>query len=327
MKLALLDDWHDSLRHLKCFEKLKPFDVTIFNDHCADEDQLIVRLLPFDCVVLFRERTQITAKILAHLPNLKLISQRSVYPHIDVEACTRHQVLLCSNMHQGQPSHAAAELTWALILASFRQIPAQTRALADGAWQCGVGRSLHGRTLGLYGYGRIAKEVAEVANAFGMSVLWWASEEGRQRASADGHPVAQSREAFFKTPDILSLHLRLKPQTQGIITAADFALMRKDALFVNTARAGLLEAGALLNALNAGRPGFAALDVHEIEPITWPNDPLATHPRTLATPHIGFVTEDEFELQFSDIFDQVLAFHEGAPIHMINPEVLQGTSS
>ena len=197
-------------------------------------------------------------------------------------------------MHGGTPSFAAAEHTWALILATARQIPQQMANMQAGGWQMGVGKTLHGRTLGLYGYGRIAKAVEGYANAFGMNVIWWSSEEGRARARADGKTVAPSREAFFSKPDVVSVHVRLKPSTRGIITAADLAHMRSDAMFVNTSRAGLIEPGAMLAALNAGRPGQAALDVFDQEPITWDNDPLLTHPNVTCTPHIGFVTEDEF---------------------------------
>lgn len=322
MKLAILDDWFDTLKGLPCFSKLDGIDVTVFTDHVQDTDALAERLKDFDAIVLFRERTKISGDLLDRLPKLKLISQRSVYPHVDVEGCTRNGVLLCSNMHAGTPSYAAAEHTWALILAAMRQIPQQMQSLKSGNWQIGVGKTLHGRTLGLYGYGRIAKTVAGYAEAFGMNVVWWGSEAGRERALADGATVAVNREAFFSKPDVVSVHVRLKPETKGIITAADLAGMRDDALFVNTSRAGLIETGALLKALDAGRPGAAAIDVFDKEPITWPDDPLANHPRLTATPHIGFVTEDEFELQFSDIFDQVVAYRDGNPIHMINPEVL-----
>ncbi|MEM0978166.1 MAG: D-2-hydroxyacid dehydrogenase family protein [Pseudomonadota bacterium] len=324
MKVAILDDWFDTLRGLPCFAKLQGMDVTVFNDHVPEVANLAARLQGFDAVVLFRERTAITSDLLDQLPDLKLISQRSVYPHVDVEACTRNSVLLCSNMHAGSPSYAAAEHTWALILASYRQVPQQMASLHRGDWQMGVGRTLRGRTLGLYGYGRIARAVETYAEAFGLNVVWWSSEDGRARAAADGKTVAPSREAFFAEPDIISVHVRLKPGTKGVITKADLMGMREDGLFVNTSRAGLIEPGAMLAALNAGRPGGAALDVFEAEPITWANDPLATHPNVVATPHIGFVTEDEYELQFSDIFDQVVAFAEGTPIHMINPEAFSG---
>ena len=323
MRLAILDDWFDTLRTLPCFAKLDGIDTTVFTSHESDSAKLAEQLQDFDALVLFRERTAITAGLIENLPKLRLISQRSVYPHVDLEACNAHGVLLCSNMHAGQPSFAAAEHTWALIMAAMRAIPQQVASLQSGAWQAGVGKTLHGRSIGLYGYGRIAQRVAHYARAFGMEVLWWASEAGRERARAAGEPVASSREAFFASPDIVSLHLRLKPATKGVITAADLRLMREDSLLVNTARAGLIEPGALLAALERGRPGGAALDVFDREPITWQQDPLAAHPAVLATPHIGFVTEDELELQFADIFDQVVAWRAGAPINMINPEVWQ----
>ena len=321
MKLAILDDWFNTLRGLPCFSKLDGIEVKVFNDHETDIVKLAERLRAFDALVLFRDRTEITAELLDQLPNLKLISQRSVYPHVDVEACSRNGVLLCSNMHVDTPSFAAAEHTWALIMASMRQIPQQMANLQAGHWQMGVGKTLHGRRLGLYGYGRIAKTVAGYAEAFGMDVVWWGSEAGRKRAKLNGQKVAATRPEFFESADVISVHVRLKAETRGLITTADFASMRPNALFVNTSRAALIEPGALLEALNAGRPGRAAIDVFDQEPITWPADPLATHPNLICTPHIGFVTEDEFELQFSDIFDQVIAFQAGAPINMINGQI------
>lgn len=322
MKVAILDDWFDTLRGLPCFEKLAGHDVTVFNDHETDTDKLAERLAPFEAIILFRERTSITRALVEKLPNLKLISQRSVYPHIDIDACSDHGVLVCSNMHGGTPSYAASEHSWALILAAMRDIPAQMASLQKGSWQTGVGKTLRGRTLGLYGYGRIAGQVASYADAFGMNTIWWGSEAGRARAAADGRLVADSRDAFFASCDVVSVHVRLKPDTRAIITAADLSMMRKDALFVNTSRAGLIEDGALLAGLNAGRPGKAAIDVFDAEPINWANDPLATHPHVVATPHIGFVTEDEFEIQFSDIFDQIVAYANDAPIHMVNAHLL-----
>ena len=317
MRVHILDDWFDTLRNLKCFSKLDGHDVVVWNDHCTDEDELAKRIQDAEAVVLFRERTKITASLLAKLPNLKLISQRSVYPHIDVEACHANDVMLCSNMNAGKPSFAAAEHTWALILASYKQLPAQMKSLQEGHWQMGVGRTLQERTIGLYGYGRIGKAVAGYARAFGMKVIWWGSEEGRARARANGETIAASREDFFSTPDIISVHVRLNATTRHMISASDFANMRSDALFVNTSRAGLIEEGAMLNALNLGHPQSAALDVFDVEPITSSQDALANHPNVVVTPRIGFVTEDEFEIQFSDIFDQVVAYGEGAPIHIV----------
>lgn len=320
MKVHILDDWFDTLRGLPCFAKLKAHDVTVWTDHEPDPERLAARVAEAECLVLFRERTRIGADLLTRLPQLKLISQRSVYPHVDVAACTENNVLLSSNMHGGTPSYAAAELTLALILASYRQIPQQQAALKAGDWQMGVGRTLRGRTLGLYGYGRIAGAVAGYADALGLMVQWWASDDGRARAQADGQVVAQNREAFFATSDIVSLHVRLKPETKGIVTAADLAAMKPRALFVNTSRSGLVAAGALEAEIAKDRI-FAAVDVFDEEPMRNPSHILATHPNVLATPHIGYVTEDEFDLQFGDIFDQVNAYAAGKPIHMINAEV------
>ena len=320
MKVHILDDWFDTLRGLPCFEKLAGHDVTVWTDHEPDPAALAARLHDAEALVLFRERTKIGADLLSRLPNLRLISQRSVYPHIDVDACTAHDVLLSSNMHSGTPSFAAAEHTLALILSSYRQIPQQSSAIKAGQWQSGVGRTLRGRTLGLYGFGRIAGAVSGYAKALGMTVQWWSSPEGRERAQVAGETVAASREAFFATSDVVSIHVRLKPETRGILTAGDLALMQPRALFVNTSRSGLVEAGALEAEIKRGRI-FAAVDVFDQEPLTDTGHILLTHPHVLATPHIGYVTEDEFDLQFSDIFDQINAYDAGAPIHMINPGV------
>ncbi len=320
MKVHILDDWFDTLRGLPCYDKLAGHDVTVWTDHEPDPAKLAARVQDAEALVLFRERTKISADLLGRLPNLKLISQRSVYPHIDVEACTAHDVLLSSNMHSGTPSYAAAELTLGLILASFRQISAQFDALRAGRWQAGVGRTLRGRTLGLYGYGRIGGAVADYAKAMGIKVQWWGSEAARARAAAAGETVAASRQDFFATSDVVSVHVRLKPETKGLITAADLAAMQPRALFVNTSRAGLVETGALEAEIARGRI-HAAVDVFDQEPLTDVKNPLLTHPNVIATPHIGYVTEDEFELQFSDIFDQINAYDTGAPIHMINPTV------
>ena len=320
MKVHILDDWFDTLRGLPCFAKLADHDVTVWTDHEPDAVKLAKRVADAECLVLFRERTKIGAALLDQLPNLKLISQRSVYPHVDVAACTNNNVLLCSNMHSDTPSYAAAEMTLALILASYRQIPQQVASLQEGGWQMGVGRTLRGRTLGLYGYGRIAGAVAEYATALGMNIQWWSSENGRARAAADGQKVAPNREAFFATSDVVSLHVRLKPETKGIITAQDLAVMQSRSLLVNTSRSGLIVSGALEAEIAKGRI-HAAVDVFDTEPMTDRDNVLATHPNVLATPHIGYVTEHEFDLQFSDIFDQINGYAKDAPIHMINPEV------
>ena len=320
MKVHILDDWFDTLKSLGSFSKLDGHEVTIWTDHTKDVTELARRLSDAEALVLFRERTPVTADLLAKLPRLRLIAQRSVYPHVDVPACTANNVLLCSNMHAGTPSVAASELTFALILASARQIPQQMQSLKSGNWQMAPGQTLAGRTLGLYGYGRIAKQVAIYAKSFGMNVLWWSSEEGRKRAAADGVKLASSRQAFFAQSDFVSVHVRLKPPTRGIITLADLSAMKPTASFINTSRSGLIEQGALESCLKIGRPGRLALDVFDIEPMRNTDDPVISHPNVISTPHIGYVTEDELDLQFSDIYDLINAFQNGKPIHMINPE-------
>lgn len=322
MKVHILDDWFDTLKTLPSFNMLNGHDVTIWTDHTEDLDTLSKRLQPAEALILFRERTAIRAPLLERLPNLRLISQRSVYPHIDIQSCTANGVLVCSNQHGDTPSYAAAELTFALILATARQIPQQMSALQAGRWQLAPGQTLRGRRLGLYGYGRIGREVAVYARAFGMEVIWWASEAGRQRALADGEQIAPSRTAFFAESDFVSLHVRLKPETRGIIKLEDLLVMKPSAGFINTSRSGLIVPGAIEVALEAGRPGRFALDVYDREPMTSPVDPLVLHPNVIATPHIGYVTEDEFDLQFSDIYEQVNAFAAGSPIHVINPSAL-----
>lgn len=320
MRIAVLDDYFDTLGTLPCFAKLTGHSVTIFNDHVQDVETLATRLHDVEALVLIRERTAIRAPLIAKLPNLKLISQRSVYPHIDIDACTKAGVLVCSSQHEGTPSYATAELTLALILAAMRQIPQQMASLKRGAWQIGVGHTLRDKTLGIHGYGRIGKAVAGYAKALGMNVLVWASESSRVRARNDGWIVAESKRNFYADCDIVSLHMRLYPSTRGIVTAGDLAAMKTSALLVNTSRAGLIEPGALVDALRDGRPGMAAVDVFEQEPLRDVDAPILQFPNVIATPHIGYVTHEEWELQFSDVFDQIIAFNSGAPINMINPE-------
>ncbi|MDE2016448.1 MAG: D-2-hydroxyacid dehydrogenase family protein [Hyphomicrobiales bacterium] len=322
MRIAILDDWFDTLRGLPCFAKLAGHRVEVFTDHVEDDPELARRLADFDALVLIRERTTIRAALVDRLPRLRLISQRSVHPHIDVDACTRRGVLVCSNMHSDTPSWAAAELTWALVLAAARRLPENMEALRAGRWQASVGDTLRGKTLGVYGYGRIGEVVAGYGRAFGMRTLVWAREDSRRRAAAAGHAVAADKAAFFAACDVLSLHMRLNAATRGIVGAPDLALMKPDAIFVNTSRAGLVERGALVEALRRGRPGRAAVDVFETEPLQDPADPLLALPNVVATPHVGYVTAEEFDLQFSDVFDQILAFDAGRPIHVVNPEAL-----
>jgi D-3-phosphoglycerate dehydrogenase len=322
MKVTILDDWFDTLRTLHCFGKLAGHEVKIWNDHVDDEDVLAERLKDTEALVLIRERTAIRGPLLDRLPKLRLISQRSVYPHIDIEACTRLGVIVSSGQHEGTPSYATAELTWGLIIAGMREIPQQMAALKAGRWQIGVGSTLRGKTLGVYGYGRISRVVAGYGKAFGMNVMVWAREASRARAHADGYEVAGSKEAFFESCDVISLHMRLNPATRGIVKGADLARMRPTALLVNTSRAGLIEPGALVSALQAGRPGMAALDVFDHEPLRDTADPLLNMSNVVATPHIGYVTRDEYEIQFTDIFDQIVAYASGTPINVVNPGAL-----
>jgi len=322
VKVAVLDDYFYSLRTLRCFERLAAHDVTVWTDHVDDVDGLAERLADAEAVVLIRERTALGAPLLERLPNLRLISQRSVYPHIDVDACTRLGIVVSSDLHAGTPSYAAAELTWALVLAAVRRLPSQVAALKEGRWQTAIGTTLRGKTLGIFGYGRIGRVVADYGRAFGMELLVWGRPPSLEAARADGCATAKSQASLFESADVLTLHLRLVDATRGIVTAGDLARMRPDALFVNTSRAGLVEPGALVAGLRAGRPGLAAVDVFDDEPVVDPNDPLLTLDNALCTPHVGYVTRDEWELQFADIFDQINAFAVGTPTNVVNPEVL-----
>src|SRR5258707_5619342 len=323
MKVAILDDYHDTVRTLACFRQLDGHDVAIWNDHVQDVDALAARLADTEALVLIRERTAIRTPLLERLPRLKLISQRSVYPHIDVETCTRLGIVVSCNQHAGTPSLATAELTWGLIIAAMRQIPQQMAALKAGKWQIGVGTTLRHKTLGVFGYGRIGAAVASYGRAFGMSVLISAREVTLLKARADGYETAASKAAFFEQCDVITLHMRLVDATRGIVTGTDLARMKPTALLVNTSRAPLIEPGALVAALRAGRPGMAAVDVYEEEPMRDTRHPLLNMENVVCTPHLGYVSRDEYELQFNDIFEQINAYAAGAPINVVNPEVMK----
>jgi D-3-phosphoglycerate dehydrogenase len=319
MKVAILDDYFDTLRTLPCFAKLAGHEVTVWNDHVQDVDTLSERLAECHALVLIRERTQIDAALLARLPKLRLISLRSVFPHIDIDACTRLGVVVSSDLHAGSPSFATAELTWGLVIAALRQIPQQVASMKAGQWQMGVGSTLRDKTFGVFGYGRISQVVAGYARAFHMPVMVWAREDSRRRAQADGLTVAENKESFFEACDIISLHMRLVDATRSIVSAHDLARMKPTSLLVNTSRAGLIEPGALVDALRAGRPGLAAIDVYEHEPLLNVEDPLLTLDNVLCTPHIGYVSREEWELQFSEVFDQINAYADGTPTNVVNP--------
>jgi D-3-phosphoglycerate dehydrogenase len=327
MNITILDDTLNTVRTLPSFGKLAGHNVTLWNDHTKDVEVLAHRLKDTEALVLIRERTPVRAALLERLPKLRLISQLSVYPHIDIDACTRRGVIVSSNLFPGAPKfaalHATAELTWGLILAAMRQIPQQMASLKAGQWQKAVGLGLRGRMLGVHGYGRIGSVVAGYGRAFGMEVQVWGREGSLARAAAGGYRAARGREAFFEECDVISLHMRLNDGTRGIVTAADLARMKPTALIVNTSRAALIEKGALEHALRAGRPGMAALDVYEEEPVTDPGHPLLALDNVVCTPHLGYVERDSFEGQFSEIFDQILAYERGQPINVVNPAVLR----
>lgn len=322
MKISILDDYQDAVRSLDCYGKLQGHQVTVWNDHTKDVDQLAERLRDTEALVLIRERTPIPAALIGRLPKLKLISHHSVYPHIDLDACTKHGVLLCTSLHPGQPSYATAELTWGLIIAALRHIPHEVAALKAGRWQSTIGTGLRGKTLGIFGYGRIGAVIAGYGKAFGMKVLAWGREASLARARADGYSAAGSKAAFFEDSDVISLHLRLIDATRGIVTAEDLARMKTTALMVNTSRAGLIAPGALEQALKLGRPGMAAVDVFEDEPVLNASHPLLKLGNALCTPHIGYVERAGYERIFGNIFDQILAFASGKPVNVVNPEAL-----
>ncbi|MGE7991149.1 D-2-hydroxyacid dehydrogenase family protein [Pseudomonas sp. NPDC089554] len=325
MHIVIPDDYQDVIRSLDCFQRLGGHQVTVLHERQpATLDELAARFADADALVLTRERTRIDAALLARLPKLKLISQTGkVAGHLDLAACTARGVAVSEG--RGSPV-APAELAWALILNARRQLVPAIEAFRQGQWQVNLGQALAGQVLGIWGYGKIGQRLALYAQAFDMPVLVWGSEASRAAAQADGHQAAASREAFFAEADVLSLNLRLSERTRHLVTFDDLTGMKPDALLVNVSRAELIAPGALLQALDAGRPGFAAVDVFEEEPLLDPSHPLLRHPRVLSTPHLGYVEKNGYELYFGDAFDNVLAFFEGTPKNIANPEVL-GTRS
>jgi len=324
MKITILDDYQDTIRTLPCFVKLADHQVTIWNDHTKDTDTLADRLRDTEALVLFRERAPIRAPLLDRLDHLKIISQLGPYPHIEVDACTHHGIIVSSFMGAARPSYATAELNWGLIIAAMRRIPQEDAAMRAGRWQAfppGIG--LHGKTLGIYGYGRIGAVIAGYGKAFGMKVIVWSREPSLAQARADGFDPAASRDALFEQSDVLSIHISLNDATRGIITGADLARMKPSSLIVNTSRAGLIASGALEAALRAGRPGMAALDVFDDEPVViGAKHPLLAMDNVVCTPHIGYVEQASLDGIFGICFDQIRAYQRGEPANVINPEVL-----
>ena len=320
MKIVIPDDYQDCIRHLQCFARLAGHEVTVYNDSSADEDELVRRFADAEALVLIRERTRITPTLLARLPKLRLISQTGkVSNHLKLADCTARGVAVAEGKGDAGPT---AELTWALVMAAMRFLPQEVARLKAGQWQGMLGRQLRGRTLGIWSYGRIGKVVAGYGRAFGMKVWVWGRAASVADARAEGFEVAPSREAFFAGSEVVSLHVRLNAETRGLITAGDLAQMRPDAVLVNTSRAELLAPGVLEAALKAGRPGFAAVDVFEKEPVLGARHPLLALPNAICTPHLGYVELDNYELYFGTAFDNVLAFAAGTPAAVANPEVL-----
>ena len=306
MKIAILDDYQDACRTLDAWTKLAGHDVTVFRDTLKDEDALVARLKDFDALVLIRERTRLTTSLLERLPKLRALSQTGkAGAHIDVAACKRLGIAILEG--SGSP-YATSELTWGLVLAAMRRIPQEVENLKKGGWQQSVGRALRGRTLGIYGFGKIGSVVAGYGRAFGMKIQVWGREGSLERAKAAGFEAAASREALFATSDVLTIHIRLAPETRGMVTGQDLALMKPDALFVNTSRAELVAPGALAAGLVAGRPGFAAVDVYEEEPVQGAAHPLLALANAICTPHLGYVEKDGYELYFGGAFDNLAAF-------------------
>ena len=332
VNIIILDDYQDAVRKLKCASAMEQLNAKVFTNTVKGIGQLSVRLRDADVLVLIRERTQFPKQLLEKLPKLKLISQTGkVGSHIDVETCTRMGIAVAEGV--GSPV-APAELTWALIMAAMRRLPQYIGNLKHGAWQqsglkaasmppnFGLGMVLKGKTLGIWGYGKIGQLVAGYGRAFGMQIMVWGSPSARERAVADGHVAAPSCEAFFETCDVLSLHLRLHDSTRGVVKFDALSRMKPTALLVNTSRAELIEEGALVSALNRGRPGMAAVDVFESEPILQ-GHPLLRLENAVCTPHIGYVEQDSYEMYFKAAFDNVVAFINGTPTNILNPEALK----
>jgi D-3-phosphoglycerate dehydrogenase len=321
MKIAVIDDYQNAFRTLKCYAKLKDHEVVVYTDTEKEPARLAERLKDAEAVVLTQQRSRFPRAAIERLPKLKLVSQTGrATAHIDVAACTERGIVVSAG-GTGNP-HATAELTWALILAALRHIPYEVRRLREGHWQSTLGIAVQHKTLGIYALGRIGSIVARVGQTFGARVLCWGREGSTARAREAGYEVAKSREAFFAEADILSLHLPLNKETQGIVTAADLALMKPSALLANTSRAGLIAQGALVNALKAGRPGMAAVDVYEDEPVLGAAHPLLKMDNVICTPHLGYVERDTYEDYYGVVVDQIVAYAAGNPINVVNPEVL-----
>lgn len=316
MKIAVIDDYQNAFRSLKCFDKLAGLDVAVFHEPARDEAALVEQLEGAEAIILTMQRTAMPRSVLEKLPSLKLISQTGRNTgHIDLVTCKERGIIVSAGGSGGP--NPTAEMAWALILSALRHLPQEVQALKDGQWQTSLGTGLSGRTLGVYAYGRIGSIMARVGQAFGMNVICWGREGSLSRAREAGFKAAASREEFFGQADVVTLHLQLNKETQGIVTASDLARMKKDSLLVNTSRGPIIEAGALVAALKGGRPGAAAIDVYEKEPVLDGDHPLLKLPNALCTPHLGYVERETYETLFGAAIDQILAFAAGHPINMV----------
>jgi len=323
MKIAVIDDYPDVFRRLNCSGKLSGHEVVVYNDTEKDLARLAQRLDGTEVVLLTQQRSRVPRELVEKLATVKLFSQTGRNTsHVDLAACTEKGIMVCAG-GVGSPS-PTAELTWAIILAALRSVPHEVQRLKEGHWQSTVGTGLKGRTLGIYAFGRIGSLVAKVGKAFDMNVVCWGREGSTARARAAGFEVAASREAFFESADVLCIHLPLNKETRGIVTAADLARMKPAALFVNTSRAPIVAAGALVEALNKGRPGFAAIDVFEDEPVLGADHPLLKMSNVLCTPHLGYCERNTYESYYGSAVDQIVAYAAGKPINIANPDVVKG---
>jgi D-3-phosphoglycerate dehydrogenase / 2-oxoglutarate reductase len=323
MKIAVLDDYQDAFRSLQCTARLKDHEVVAFHDTEKDAARLAARLQGFDAVILTQQRSAFPRAVVEKLPNLKLIAQTGRHTaHIDIAACSEKGIAVAAA--GAGVSYSTAELTWGLIIASLRHIPREVAQLKQGVWQTTVGTGLRGKTLGVYALGKIGACVAEVGKAFGMKVTCWGREASRARAQETGYEVPASRELFFANADVLSLHIPLNKETRGIVTAADLARMKPTALIVNTSRGPLIEQDVLLKALDQGRPGLAAIDVYEEEPVVGGKHPLLERANVICTPHLGYVTRETYENYYGTVVDSILGFAAGKPVNVVNPESLAG---
>ena len=321
MKIAVVDDYQDAFRQLAGFARLQGHEVVVFRDTEKDPARLAARLADADAVLLTQQRSPFPRAVIEKLPKLKLIAQTGRNTnHIDVAACTEKGIVVAAS-GSGTP-HATAELAWGLILASLRHIPHEVEQLKQGVWQTTVGTGLNGRTLGVYAPGRIGSCVAQVGKAFGMQVTCWGRDASQAKAREAGYAVPATRADFFANADVISLHIPLNKETRGIVTAADLACMKPTALFVNTSRAPLVAAGALLEALKKGRPGFAAIDVFEDEPVVGGNHPLLKMPNVICTPHLGYVEQSTYDAYYGAAIDGIVGFAAGKPVNVLNPEAL-----